>query len=361
MVIDPTPPALMKEDTSLKELIVQIRIYFRFLLKKWKIILLCTILGGILGFAYSSTRQDDYLAECTFVLDENNSGPSAMGGLAAFGLGGSKSAGLFSGVDNIIWLYSSRTMLQNALLSEVVVKGEPKLLVNWFLEETDLRERYKKYPSIYAATFNAQSKNEDLTVSQNALLNGCITLIRQKYLKAAEVKLTSSIVSVSFKSSDELFAKMFTDKLVQTVNDYYIQTKTQKLNNEIAALSGKADTVRMQINESMSRTARSIDAIPFINPSHQALRVASQRQQVDVQANIAIYTEVVKNVEATKMTLAKEVPLLQVVDQPVLPLPNQRLPIEYGIVIGIALGMILISIMLIGYKAVTTLFFQKEP
>jgi uncharacterized protein involved in exopolysaccharide biosynthesis len=45
----------------------------------------------------------------------------------------------------------------------------------------------------------------------------------------------------------------------------------------------------------------------------------SARKQVDVQANTAILTELVKQSELAKVTLRKETPLIQVIDRPILP------------------------------------------
>ncbi len=49
-------------------------------------------------------------------------------------------------------------------------------------------------------------------------------------------------------------------------------------------------------------------------------RAPSAKRQVDVQANKAILTELVKQTELAKVTLRKETPLIQIIDRPILPL-----------------------------------------
>jgi uncharacterized protein involved in exopolysaccharide biosynthesis len=55
---------------------------------------------------------------------------------------------------------------------------------------------------------------------------------------------------------------------------------------------------------------------------------------VDVQANTAILTELVKQSELSKVTLRKETPLIQVIDRPILPLEK----VKFGKLMGIVLG-----------------------
>jgi uncharacterized protein involved in exopolysaccharide biosynthesis len=55
---------------------------------------------------------------------------------------------------------------------------------------------------------------------------------------------------------------------------------------------------------------------------------------VDVQANTAILTELVKQTELAKVTLRKETPLIQVIDRPILPLPKERFGKAKGILMG---------------------------
>jgi uncharacterized protein involved in exopolysaccharide biosynthesis len=72
------------------------------------------------------------------------------------------------------------------------------------------------------------------------------------------------------------------------------------------------------------------------------LRVPSQKRQVDVQSSSAIYGEIVKNLELGKISLRQETPLIQVIDQPVLPLPVKKVTKIAGFVLGFILGGILI-------------------
>ena len=86
-----------------------------------------------------------------------------------------------------------------------------------------------------------------------------------------------------------------------------------------------------------------------LNPALNVRRAPAARSQVDVQANTAILTELVKQSELAKVTLRKETPLIQVIDQPILPLPVNELGIIKGFVIGAFLA-VFFTVLFLGFK-----------
>ena len=52
--------------------------------------------------------------------------------------------------------------------------------------------------------------------------------------------------------------------------------------------------------------------------------VPYQKAMIDVQANSAIYGEIVKQLELAKVTHRNNMPLIQIIDKPILPLENSR-------------------------------------
>lgn len=339
-------------EVSLKDLILSLKRWFRYLFSKWKIIVAFACLGVALGAALYFRAKPAYVAESYFVLDEGN---KSSGGLKIemLGLGGNDE-GLFQ-TDNIIWLYSSRLMLERTLLSEVDTTGKKVLLLNWFLKESGVDKQLKKDKWLKNVVFNGTLSHDSLSVLQNAVISRCVDLINKKYLVVNKLKKTDNIINVVFTSKDELLAKTFIDKIVSIVNSYYIQTKINKTSREVAILQNKADSVRQELNSSMFQTASAFDATPNLNPNLQVLRVRPQQKSVDVQVTSAIYTEVMKMLETRKVELAKETPLIQVVDAPVLPLKVIKPKmIQNCIMGGLLFGFItvLILTLILFYKKV---------
>jgi uncharacterized protein involved in exopolysaccharide biosynthesis len=88
----------------------------------------------------------------------------------------------------------------------------------------------------------------------------------------------------------------------------------------------------------------------MLNPALNVNRAPSAKRQVDVQANTAILTELVKQTELAKVTLRKETPLIQVIDRPILPLPKERFGKAKGLILGSVLG---------GFLTIFFMFFIK--
>jgi hypothetical protein len=315
------PEQKSSDDISIKELILNIRKWIAFIFSKWKIILVVMAAGGIAGYFYARSKDTLYQAESTFVLDEGKSGGSALSGLAFLGMGGGDaSVGLFSSTQNIIWLYKSRLMLHQTLLSQVNYGGKKRLLIDIFLDENGLRKKID--PALLKnIDFKEGTPVDSLNAGQSNVMLACIGMLKgEEYLEILETNKAENLITISFKSRDEQFSKLFTEVLVNNVNQYYIATKTKKTNEEIKVLERKADSARMMLNANMYEVASSIDAVPNANPLKMTLRVAPQRKKVDVDAATAMYIELAKNLETRRMALAQETPLIQIVDGPVYPL-----------------------------------------
>ncbi|MFC0514815.1 Wzz/FepE/Etk N-terminal domain-containing protein [Mucilaginibacter angelicae] len=343
------------DEISIKDFIGKIHSTSSYLKSKWVIILSISILGAAIGLAYSIFKKPLYTASSTFVLDDGNKsgGISQYAGLAAMaGIdlgGGSGSGGIFQG-DNILELYKSRLMIEKTLLSESVFNGKKQLLIDRYIEFNKLRDYWKKEENINSISFTGNPNNFSRT--QDSIITAFVILFNKQILTVSKPDKKISIIRVDVTSKDELFARNFDLKLVETVNQFYLQTKTKKSNQNIQILQHQADSVRSVLNSSIYGVASAIDAAPNANPSLQILKAPSQRKQVDVQASTAIYSEMVKNLELSKMSLRQETPLIQTIDVPVLPLTVTKTGKIAAAIIGLFLGALITSLFLISKKII---------
>lgn len=339
------------DEISLKELILKLREWFRYLLSKWFIILIAGIIGGALGFLYAYNKKPVYTAACTFVLEEGG----ASGGLGQYAgiasmvgidLGGS-GGGIFQG-DNIIELYKSRSMIVKTLLSEVEIDGRKTLLIDRYIDFNELRKAWSEKPELKDIQFKLEP-GETFTRIQDSVMSSIVTDINKNYLNVAKPNKKLSIIKVEVKAMDELFAKYFNDEIVKNVNDFYVQTKTKKSLDNVAILQQKTDSVRAVMNGAVYTAVAVSDATPNLNPTRQVQRVVPmQRAQISVETNKAILEELVKNLELSKMSLRQETPLIQVVDQPVFPLVKEKFGKAKGIILGgIIAGFVIVLVLLI--------------
>ncbi len=342
-------------DVTLKDVAFKFKSAFVFLRGKWLLIFITGALFGVLGIVYSLFNKPKYKATCTFVLDEGSraGGMSQYAGLASLAgidLGSTSAGGIFQG-DNILELYKSRIMIEKALLTEANFNGKNQLLIDRYIEFNKFRDRWKVTKGIGDVQFTGDP--EKFNRVQDSIISEFAMVFNSAILNVAKPSKALGIIQVEVTSTDELFAKVFADKLVSTVSNFYIQTKTEKAARTVQILQKQSDSVRAILNSSISGVASAIDAAPNANPSLLSLRVPSQKRQVDVQANTAIYGEVVKNLELSKMTLRQETPLIQVIDKPVLPLLVTRVGKTRGLISGFALGAIFSCLFLLIKKTIS--------
>lgn len=341
------------EEVSLKELIRNVGKWYRYLLSKWLIILICGISGCILGAAYALFKKPTYTAMTTFVLDESDKSSGGLGqyaGLASMvgiDIGGGGGT-IFQG-DNILELYRSRKMIQKTLLTEVDFEGKKSLLIDRYIDFNDLRDKWSKKPELRNIKFSSTSSSIGLKLTrlQDSILGTVVNSINKDYQNVSKPDKKLSLIKAVVNAKDELFAKKFNEEIVKNVNDFYIQTKTKKSVENVAILQEKTDSVRSVMNRAIYTGAAVADATPNLNVTRQVQRLAPiQRSQFTAEANKGILAELVKNLELSKISLLKETPLIQVIDQPILPLENNKLGLLKGIIFGGIIGGFLIVVIL---------------
>lgn len=339
------------DEVSVKFIVTKTISAIKYVKSKWLLIFTISAIGGIVGFCYSIYKKNTYTAVCTFVLEESGKGGglgqyAGLASLAGINLGSGGGGGIFEG-DNILELYKSRTMIKKTLLTEVIINNKNQTLIERYIHNNKLRERWKNKDNIDSISFKGDA--EKFNRRQDSIITDLVDIFNKKVLNVSKPDKKLNIIKVEVVANDELFAKEFTNKLVENVNNFYIQTKTKKAYQDVSILQKQADSVKIVLNSSISGVASAIDASPNANPSLLSLRVPSQKKQIDVQASTAIYSEIVKNLEISKISLRQEMPLIQVIDKPVLPLTVNKVGKVKGVVSGIIIaGLLAIIVLVIG-------------
>lgn len=341
------------EEVSFIELFSKLKEWFNYLLSMWIVVTIFGLFGGALGFYYTFSKKAIYTATTTFVLedDKGGSGVGSLLGLASMAgvdLGGN-GGGVFQG-DNILELYRSRRMIEKALLKPDFYSAKPQLLVDRYIEFNKLREVWDKDPKLKNIRFDTLEAKKPVR-NRDSLMNVIVGNISKNYLSVVKPDKKLSIIKTVIKAPDEIFAKAFNEQLVKTVNDFYKETKIKKSRDNVKILSKKADSVRNVMNGAVYSAAITSDVTPNLNPTRQVQRVVPmQRSQITIEANKAILSELVKNLELSRMSLLKETPLIQVVDEPIFPLTMDKMSKIKGIIIGGIIAGFLICLVLIVRK-----------
>jgi len=316
-------------------------LYFR---SKWKFVLICFTIGAVLGIAYSIIKKPKYLAQTTFTIEEPNVSAAGLSGLASqLGLSmSSDKQGIFEG-NNIIAFFQSRLMVQKTLLTEAPFEHGNVLLVNRYIDFNHYRDSWKKDPKLANLTFEP---NKPLTRLQDSILNIFYKDIVLKQLNVEKLDRRLTILTLTYICGDELFAKEFSAALAKNVIEVYIANRTEKSAQTVAILQRQADSVKARLNKSLTSVASSNDATPNANPLKSILGVSTQNRSVDAEIDRAALVQLSSNLQAAKIQLNQQTPLIDFIDTPILPLEVIKFTKIKGVILGGALGTILALIIL---------------
>ena len=324
------------DEISLKELIGKIKEWIAYLKTQWKLIIGIAALGGIVGFVYASFQKTTYLATTTFVLEEDKGGGmgGAMGLASSFGfdLGGG-GGGLFTS-SNIIELMKSRLVVEKTLLNPVIVAGKEISLADYYIQINKLNEGWAKKPSLKNIGFPVNADRTKYSLEQDSALYVISLRLTKNNLTITQKDKKASIIILTVNTESELFSKLFCEQLLKETSDFYIETKSKKSRLNVDILQRQADSIRAELNGAITGVATASDNVYNLNPAFNVKRTPSTRRQVDVQANTAILTQLVAQLELSKVSLRKETPLVQIIDRPILPLEKEKLGRLKSLVLG---------------------------
>jgi len=327
------------DEISLKELIFKIRDSYNFLLTKWKLILAVSAIGGIIGLANAFLQKPIYKAELTFAMEDEKSGggglSGALGLASSFGidLGGGGAGGAFSGA-NLMALMKSRKIVEKTLLNRVEYKGKTISFADYYIEFNELREDWEKNTALKNIHFPITSDRSNFTLQQDSILKNIYIGIVENNLLVGQTDKKISIINLTVNSIEEGFSKEFCETLAKVTSDYYVEIKSKKSRMNVEILQKQADSIRVELNSAISGVARASDNVYNLNPAFNVKKTPSTKRQVDVQANTAILTQLVVNLELSKVALQKETPLIQIIDRPILPLYNDKASKKKGLLLG---------------------------
>ncbi len=334
------------DEISLKELILKGKEWVVYLWRyKW-IILLVSALGGALGFAYSKyITKPEYTAQVTFALEQKSGGAaSALGGLASSlgigDIGGASSSGMFGG-ENILMLMKSNRIIHEALKAPILELDSNHLL-NAYVKNHFAEELKEKKVSLFPKTFDSISN----TRAQDSLLLLITKNIREKQLIAERADKKNSIINLEVKDQNEQWALLFSKMLVQHAIDLYMEIKVGKLISTERELTRKRDSIRGLLDGSITTLAIETD----LNSHAPLMRYKTKqaKKQVDVEVLKTMYGNVIQNLEMTKFQRSQEEPIIEIIDEPKLPLEEAKLgKVEGGVLSTFLFGFLTLFFIVI--------------
>ncbi len=346
-----TNPMNDSDEISLKELIQNIKEWIGFLKTKWKLILVVSAIGAALGVTYAFISKPTYKAVMTFVLEEDKGGgmSGAMGLASSFGIDlGGAGGGMFTS-SNILELMKSRRVVEKTLLNPITTNGKKLTLADFFINFNELKEDWMSEERYVNVTIPINTDRSKFTIQQDTVLQELYNDIIKNNLTITQKDKKVSIITIEVKSKNENFSKTFCELLAKETSEYYIETKSKKSRMNVEILQKQTDSIRGELNGAIAGVASAMDNVFNLNTALTTRAAPSKRRQVDVQANTAILTQLVAQLELAKVNLRKETPLIQIIDKPILPLKKEKLGrIKSFILGGFLAGLLTVLYLIFG-------------
>lgn len=294
-------------------------------LKWFFIIAVSVLLFGICGVIYSVFQKPKYESHLTFSLDAGAADgalSSAMNLAAQFGLGLGTGQSMFDG-DNILEIMKSRRMVECVLLSIDTFDKKPSTLIQFFIEHSDFRKKINKKPHLKNVAFPPGITKAGMNYLQDSILFEVYQEFIKENLSAQRPDKKLSIYEVKVTSLNEQFSKIFTDRIVDSTDGYYIDITSKKDLETLKILENRVSSIKSDVSESIENRAEVMDQ--NINPAFARVQTPILKQQYNIQAYSEAYKEMFKTLEMARYQYLKKIPLLQVIDHADYPMKKIRL------------------------------------
>lgn len=221
--------------------------------------------------------------------------------------------------EKIVELLFTRLIIVNTLFKTDTINNQPNLLINHFVNEFDVNNWYGGEPNFQNVNFKTKSGG-NYSVEENKLIQDIYKEIIEHHLTAGISD--NGIVEVNYKSISESFSKKYLDNLFETISQYYISKSNQKQRETFDIVKYYNDSLRTTLRKTEAEWAILSDKNVFKVKNEG--RLNQLRKTHELEALNAAYIESVKNLELAKFNLINQTPILQLIDQPVFPLKENK-------------------------------------
>jgi uncharacterized protein involved in exopolysaccharide biosynthesis len=307
------------DEIQLKDILNKLSEYKSYLLKKKFMIIGFSFLFFMIGIFIAIFTETKYNAELTFVVEGEGGGSlGAMSGVASqfgFDIGGSEST-TFS-ENNILELLKSRGVIVSALMQNSKLNGKEDLLIEHYLELNKIKESWLQNEDFEGVSYHVNKSIVHDSIS------GAVwaSIIENKLIVELESD-DANIINLSYSSLDDEFAKSFVETLINEMSKMYISHQTAQANNTLDFLQNRADSVFSELELAEEDFARIKDINQRIVKASGRLKELQLMRRVEVLN--AMYLEIVKNLELSKLTLLNQTPIINIIDKPILPLEKDK-------------------------------------
>jgi uncharacterized protein involved in exopolysaccharide biosynthesis len=223
------------------------------------------------------------------------------------------------------------------------INGKTDLLIEHYLEIDKIKDRWAESDDFKGVSFHDKSSFIHDSISGiiwQEIIENNLTV----ELKSDE----ANIITLSYISLNQEFAKEFVEKLINEMSKMYIAHQTAQANKTLDFLQDRADSVFSELIIAEQQLAKAKDINQRIIKVTGRLKELQLMREVEVLN--AMYLEIIKNLELSKITLLNKTPIINIIDEPILPLEEDKISKIVAGLLGSFLG---------GFLSVCFFIFRK--
>ena len=299
----------MEPSTNIEKIDHHINKIINLIYKNLKFILIITLFGAFIGLLYSFKIKREFIAQISFILEEErvgaSGGASAIANQFGFDLGNNSASNLFGGA-NFFELLRSRQLIEKTLTEDVLIDGK---VISLFMY-------YKK-----------RNQDDSITIEKLFLLISENLSVGYKDKRGG-----STLIQLEFKNIDEKFTYYFLNNLLKNSSILYINNKTSKAQKNLNILQSQSDSLRkiLKIN---------------LNENINSAQIDDSKFNIQIASNLLI--QVSSNLQIAKLNLLKETPLFQILDNSKLPLKQSKILWKYYTLLFASFTFLIIILIII--------------
>lgn len=334
-----------EDEITLIDIILKIKEWMGWLKKSWWLLLLLGLIGAGIGGAWAWRTQKQYKATTIFSVQQGGGG-SKLSGIASqfgFNLPSSSEGGVFL-PQNLEFLIKSKKIIAGSLWQPYTDDSSRSYMDVFAVEEGWNEAWQKKNPPIQTS-FPPTERSKSNRIQDSLVLWAAEEFV-VKQLTTSWLSDESSLMQVDFVSSNEVVTASFNSLLVKQMLELYEKMKTDKDVRNLAEFDHKIDSVTIELESAMVRAADLQDRLTYTSESASQIPLA--KAKLKIQTLTVLQAELIKNKELTSFTMQQYSPIIEFIDEPILPLETEEKSVIKYLTLGSILGGFLGAIWVIG-------------
>lgn len=336
------------DEITLKEIVLSSVAIIMWLKQNWLGLGICLFFSLVLSFVWYSRQEEVYVAELTFMLnDDNNPNVSSVSGILGQ-LGIAPQSGKYN-VDKLLEIAASHRIISKSLLSRALVNNQEDILANHLIRELELGQVWAEKNEFDRDFSFVNTETDKFNSAETFALKELYQRVvgpkndRSKGLLNTDYGNTHYIMSLYVSTPSDSLSVAMANSIYKEVSGFYVEKAIENSQGVYDLLESKKDS----LDERIKDVAYDIALIGDRNSG--SFRYQNNVKSVLLEKELAglevLSEEIIKNVSRAEYALKTSTPLIQILDFPIYPLSPHKTslikPLFVGLVVGILLFLIL--------------------